>query len=377
MKIKQIILKKDSSKNFSEYLENFECNEKTIALIYFNENKEHWKNVIEEIQKVIPKTSIVGCSTAGHILDDLIYDKDLVITLMTFNKANFKAKLYENITAQNSIDSGKKIATDILDKNGSCFIISEGLNINGSKLVDGLNELKGEHHFFGGLSGDSTNFKETKVLFNGKFYSNSIVAIFFDQNIKIERIVGGGWKTFGVDRVVTKSENNIVYEIDHLPALDLYIEYLGEKHNLLPAYGLHFPLSLINEKGEMVTRTLLGINRENGSLTFAGDIPVNSKVKLMKATQDELIHASQNALNQLNTKTAQNNQDILIHEVSCVGRRIVLGQATEDECSYSSKNKNVFTTGFYSYGEISKANTTHETCLHNQTFTLTIIKEVE
>jgi hypothetical protein len=377
MKIKQIILKKDSTKKFSEYLDKFECNEKTIALIYFNENKDHWKNVIEEIQKEIPQTTMVGCSTAGHILDDLIYDEELVITLMTFNKTKFKAKLYENISAQNSIESGKKIASDILDKNGSCFIISEGLNINGSKLVDGLNEIKGDHHFFGGLSGDSTNFKETKTLFNGKFYSNSIVAIFFDQNIKIERIVGGGWNTFGVDRVVTKSENNIVYEIDHMPALDLYIEYLGEKHNLLPAYGLHFPLSLMNEKGEMVTRTLLGISRENGSLTFAGDIPVNSKVKLMKATQDELIHASQNVLKQMNVNSSNNNQDILIHEVSCVGRRIVLGQATEDECSFSAKKENVFTTGFYSYGEISKANSSNDTCLHNQTFTLTIIKEAE
>ena len=45
----------------------------------------------------------------------------------------------------------------------------------------------------------------------------------------------GGWDFFGPERRVTRSEGNVLYELDGTPALDLYKKYLGARASGLPA----------------------------------------------------------------------------------------------------------------------------------------------
>jgi hypothetical protein len=62
--------------------------------------------------------------------------------------------------------------------------------------------------------------------------------------------------------------------------------------------------------------------------------------------------------------------------ISCVGRRLVLGQRVEEETEATLDALPASTTqiGFYSYGEISPSGAAP--CdLHNQTMTLTTIRE--
>jgi len=64
--------------------------------------------------------------------------------------------------------------------------------------------------------------------------------------------------------------------------------------------------------------------------------------------------------------------------VSCVGRRIVLGQRTEEETESvrAVVGPDAVLTGFYSYGELAPAGTSVACQLHNQTMTITTLREV-
>ena len=68
----------------------------------------------------------------------------------------------------------------------------------------------------------------------------------------------------------------------------------------------------------------------------------------------------------------------LVIMVSCIGRKLVLKKLTQDEVEAvtSSFDDDVFFTGFYSYGELSKQNGFSACSLHNQTMTLTSISEI-
>ena len=69
-------------------------------------------------------------------------------------------------------------------------------------------------------------------------------------------------------------------------------------------------------------------------------------------------------------------QPTLAIAVSCVGRRLVLGERTEEEieATFDALPKLSQQVGFYSYGEISSL--VGATCdLHNQTMTVTTISE--
>jgi hypothetical protein len=187
----------------------------------------------------------------------------------------------------------------------------------------------------------------------------------------------GGWRAFGPKRVITKSHANIVYEIDGQPALSLYKEFLGDYANGLPASALRYPLSLHydDNQGEVV-RTILSINEDDNSMVFAGNVGEGLEVRLMPASYENLLDGAEGALELAKASLGKNVPQLSLL-VSCVGRRLVLGQRSEEELEVirDSLPDDCVTTGFYSYGEISPIQVTGKAALHNQTMTITLISE--
>jgi hypothetical protein len=130
-----------------------------------------------------------------------------------------------------------------------------------------------------------------------------------------------------------------------------------------------------NATSEPVVRTILSIDEEKKSMTFAGDIPIGSKIRLMKGNFDKLIDASYNAASLIHKN--QSNKPELALLVSCVGRKIVLGDRIEEEIEVVREvfGDNMLICGFYSYGEISPTLNKVACELHNQTMTITTIYE--
>lgn len=370
MEIKQFVLREIFNNQELTDLKKFLGNSKFLCLTFYGKKNKFIHDFLNTISIEFPAGEIVGCSSAGHVGKGFVFDDEIVVTFIKFHKTNFNVLFFENVISEKSETIGENLSLQIPSNVKSALLLSEGLNINGSKLVSGLKKIRPLVNFFGGLSGDGFDFKETFILKGNKLYSNSIVLVCFDKNLNIESSVGSGWSSFGAEKEVSRSRDNIIYEIDERPAIEMYDNFLGERKVLLPSYGLHFPVFLEDEN-EKIVRTLLAINREDRSLTFAGDVPEKSKIKLMRSTPESLVKAANSAFSALRHGI---NSDSLYFMVSCVGRRLVLGESVEDECE-GQLGKTDYLTGFYSYGEI---NSIDNNCkLHNQTFTLTRIYEDE
>ena len=230
------------------------------------------------------------------------------------------------------------------------------------------------------MAGDQANFAETVIVYNQAGEKNLVLAIgFYGEHIQVGYGSMGGWDSFGVDREVTKSEANILYELDGQPALELYKRYLGDHAANLPASALLFPISLRLKNSEIaLVRTVLAVNEAEGSMVFAGDIPQGEYVRLMKANFDKLIDGANGAA-EMSKISIQNTDPDLAILISCVGRKLVLKQRVEEELESVREviGCNASMTGFYSYGEICPIKPFEQHCeLHNQTMTITIFKEV-
>jgi hypothetical protein len=108
-------------------------------------------------------------------------------------------------------------------------------------------------------------------------------------------------------------------------------------------------------------------------MTFAGDVPQGSTAQLMRGTTERLVDAAQSAA--VSARLPGDEPSLAI-AVSCVGRRLYLGQRVEDELEAvtSGLGPNCGLVGFYSYGELSPVSA--GTCdLHNQTMTITVLRE--
>ncbi len=352
----------------------------TLVLVFGAPSFANYHQPFIELKNKYPNSVIAGCSTAGEIFDDLILDYSLVVSIIKFEHTAIRFYATPISKAEDSYNVGKTIVTHLIEKDlSSVLIFTDGLLINGSHFIKGVNEKLNQNIVVtGGLAGDGTNFQHTWVLMDGLPQSGYVSGIgFYGDAICINYGSQGGWRPFGPIRPVTKSVNNILYELDHKPALALYKEYLGDMANDLPATGLRFPLALSNGNSDKyLVRTILAVDEKEQSLTFAGNIPTGHYAQLMYATFDSLIDGAEQAasMTQVGVKS---NQEVLAIAISCVGRRMVLEEepGAELEATLEFLPEQTKQIGFYSYGEFSPFVKNGHCDLHNQTMTLTIIYE--
>jgi hypothetical protein len=327
-----------------------------------------------------PNAIFMGGSSAGEIYDTSVLDDTIIATLVKFEKTKIKQVSLSVKEVADSYQVGKTLVSNLIEDNlKHVFIMSEGLNINGSELVRGLRDsLPANVTATGGLAGDGANFNETYILNkDGKPTEKLVSALgFYGDNLHISYGSLGGWDSFGVERLVTKSKSNVLYELDGKPALELYKSFLGEHAKDLPSSGLLFPLNLrTGRDSEPVVRTILAVDETSQSLTFAGDIPEGAYVRLMKANFDRIIEG---AIGAAKSTIKENKQEPdLAILISCVGRKLVLKQMVEEEVEGVREvlGNGTILCGFYSYGEISPFSSETKCELHNQTMTITTFTE--
>jgi hypothetical protein len=338
------------------------------------------QDLMQPIPKAYPGACVFGCSTAGEIFDTQVSDESLSLTAIHFEHTPIQCVLAQAPHLENSYHAGKYLA-GLLDKKDltHVFVLSDGINMNGSDLVAGLTDhFPSEVTITGGLSGDGARFKETYVFLNGPPQSGAVGAIgFYGKRIKVGFGSLGGWDPFGPERMITRSTGNILYELDHKSALELYKIYLGEHAQGLPATGLLFPLSIrMRDQQPGLVRTILSIDEKNQSLIFAGDVPEGAYARLMKANFDRLIDGAIGAAKISYEAIGRSSPDLAVL-ISCVGRKMVLKQRVEEEVEgvLEVLGHRTALTGFYSYGEISPFTPGERCALHNQTMTITTLSE--
>ncbi|MDF1875653.1 FIST C-terminal domain-containing protein [Sulfurimonas sp. SAG-AH-194-I05] len=337
-------------------------------------NKEHYAY----LKSLYPHAEIVGCSSSGNVLGAQISKKSIVATAICFKNATVKVNTVDFINEDDLEHVSKNLVAGFSNENlKSIFIISDGLHMNGSILAKGVNLEKENILITGGLAGDDARFEKTFVMANDIPKEKRVVAIaFYGDNLSVSSGCYAGWEEFGIERIITKSTANVVYEIDNEPALSLYKKYLGAEAENLPATGLRFPLNIReNESDKGVARTLLAVDEEMQSLTFAGDVPEGSLARLMKTDIDGLIDGSGKAAEKIEKSNGNSALGLI---VSCVGRKLVMNDLVDEELEIIEDvvGSNVHLTGFYSYGELAPFSDEVLNCkLHNQTMTLTVIYE--
>ena len=354
--------------------------ERTWVIIFGSPEYIDAPEPIQEIVQAYPNSHIVGCSSSGEIFGATMVDHSLAVGVIQFEHTTLTATTTSVQAVEESFAAGQAIAHQLnrSDLRG-VFILSDGLHVNGSELVRGLNTILPTSVIVtGGLAGDGDRFKQTWVIKDGQLCSGYVSAVgLYGERVRIGHGSKGGWDIFGPERLVTRSQGNILYELDGRPALELYKEYLGEQAAGLPATGFHFPLGLRADRSDprSIVRTILAIDEETQAMISAGDIPQGYLAQLMRGNFDRLVDGAAEAALMIDNYQTPASPTLSI-AISCVGRRLVLGERTEEEIEavLDGLPPGIPQIGFYSYGEISPYGVGH--CdLHNQTMTLTTISE--
>jgi hypothetical protein len=379
--MKTVQLKKNKNKKF-EYLTKKFILKNPLVLVFGNRFMLQEKNIFNEVRDIFKDGHIVFGSSSGDITSESVDDESITITAIEFENSSFLIRTENVLNSNVQIDSfktGKELIKKLPRKNLKyAFIVADGSYTNGSQLTKGMNAATKDRLLITGtLCGDGTRFETTLSSYNESPKEGKVVAIgFYGETLEVSFSSKGGWIPFGPERLVTKSNGNILFEIDGRPALDLYKKYLGKKSKELPASALMFPLKVkANDEKKSIVRTILNINEENNSMILAGDILEGSKVQLMMTNLDQIVNVAETVA--LTALESRKNKPELAILVSCIGRKLVLDQRVEEEVEEIIEvlGNEPRICGLYSYGEIAPFNGEKKCQLHNQTITVTLISE--
>lgn len=329
-----------------------------------------------------PGAALVGCSTGGEIVGREASEGGAVAMAIHLRQSTIEIARRTIESSAESERVGRELGESLAREDlRLVFVLSDGMRVNGSELVRGLRaKLPAKVVVSGGLAGDGARFEKTFVGVGARPEPGLVVAIgFYGESLRIGTGSVGGWEAFGLQRTVTKSEGNVLRELDGEPALDLYKRYLGAEVERLPGSALLFPLALRREggKGVEVVRTVLTIDEAAKTMTFAGDVPEGSAARLMRASMLDLVDGAERAADAAKAIHGEAEGESLALLVSCIGRRLLMGQRSSDEVEVvaDALGEGVAVAGFYSYGELSPHPDTGVCELHNQTMTITTVSE--
>lgn len=349
----------------------------SLVTVFYDHPTCRTSEWFDELRDLYPDALIVGASSSGSISGTLINDESAEITAVRLECSHVKMAVEEIGSYINGVELGKVLGGK-LEAEGlkHVFVLSDGLSVNGSDLAEGLvQSIPDGVVIAGGLAGDGARFESTSIIANAPAKSGIVALIgFYGETLQAKTGCFAGWEEFGAERIITRSVGNVLYEIDGKPALELYKSYLGEFASGLPGSGLRFPMSVRKNTDTVpVIRTILAVDEETQSMTFAGDMPAGNLCRLMKTNMDLLI---ENAGMAARASHQDHEESFLVLMVSCVGRRLVLGQLCEEELEIirETLGEQAVMSGFYSYGELSPSGVS-ACSLHNQTMTLVSIYE--
>ncbi|HTX21218.1 MAG TPA: FIST N-terminal domain-containing protein [Candidatus Aquilonibacter sp.] len=350
-----------------------------VVLLFGGAKSLKQSRCLETVRKAYPNAHMFGCSTAGEIQPGGVEDETIALTAIAFELTKVATAQTRIESPARSFEAGKRLARQF-DPNGlrHVFVLSEGLKVNASELVNGINSsLPRSVSTSGGCASDGGRMQTTHVWCDGEPEESAAVALgFYGDRLRVGMSAIGGWEPFGPDRLITKSKQNVLYEIDHRPALALYKKYLGAHARELPSSGKMFPLELCIGK-QRVLRALIGVNEAEQSITFAGNVPEGIYARFMVGHVEDLIQGTRLAARE-SLKSLLDFQSQLSILVSCCGRRFVLKQRIEEEVEAvrEALGSRVMVTGFYSYGEIAPVRAGGNCELHNETMTITSFSEI-
>lgn len=363
----------------------------TLVLCFGPTDRLLAEPVYPSLRARYPAAVIASCSSGTQTFDAELDDDAVVASVIHLARSRIHAVRAPITDAAQSHACGAELgarlrAADPTEAPALVIVLSDGSSVNGTQLVGGLGAALGPAvPIVGGLAGDGARFQTTLVGLDGPARSGQVVAIgLYGRELRHGAAAVGGWDAFGPPRRVTRASGNVLHTLDGRPALDLYEHYLGDEAEGLPGSALLYPLRIWQPDwpDTDVVRTVLAIDREARTMTFAGDIPEGWSAQLMRGNHDRLVAgAEQAAGTALASLAAAGPSDTLALLVSCVGRRLLMGQRTADEVEAVQQalqarlGERARCIGFYSYGELAPRPASGVCELHNQTMTVTLLTE--
>jgi PAS domain S-box-containing protein len=352
-----------------------DINEPNVIILFASVYHNH-EMVLKGIREIIKDVPLIGGSAYGEMTNYGMNDNSVALMAIKADKIKFSFGL-GNDSDQNPEKAGQQSAREAikqLDKDQAVMGIFTSEMLGGTKTLDGIqNALQEGLLLFGGccsgnrkVSIHDPEFTRGYQYFNDKVYRHSVPLMLLSGDFKYSFGVGHGWRPLGKTVKVGKAEENKIYELDNISALDFYKRYL-EESSFVP-----YPLGFYHND-HILLRAVTGVT-ENGGLNFTTNIAPGTDVRITIGSRANIFKSSRETAQEVLNSLGSAKPKLAIVS-SCISRRTMLGARVHKELEVIQEvlGKNLPLLGGYCAGEFAPVS--GKNFYHNFSFCLCLLGE--
>jgi len=338
---------------------------------------------------------LIGLSGLAIISNQGISTHGLVLLLLKFPEGvHFNTAYTKDVNERSTLageEMGEKLLYGFQDiPRALAMIFSDGLIEAGSNFIYGLQERLGRSFPVTGASAPDSVFLKSHLYFNREVSTNGCAGILWGGKLNFSLGIKHGWKPLGKPHIVTKSNDNVVDEIDYKPAVKFYQEYFNcdfaKLRKDLNQISIFYPIGVYLEgEEEYLLRNILSIE-SNGTMRFQGNVPQGSQIRLMIGTKETCLAAAKQAAEEAKRNLFSNPRMEIKKEglkkfalvFSSISRFMLLRRDAnrESEIIQEVLGPDTSVIGLYTRGELAPLRAVSyrgEVYLHNQAISILII----
>lgn len=356
----------------------------TLAIVFISV-KQNRIAVCEILRK--ENIEIIGATSCHEFIDDHQSEGEIVVMLLDIPKDHYRI-LFENIGEQTIQEAATNLARSAIQQYDKPAIIlfstsinQNGVMLNGETIVQSMEQVIGSQvNIFGGMAGDDMSFVGTNIFTNQYSTDSGLAALVLnEEKIAMYGVALSGWKAIGVTKTITRSKQNLLYEIDNKPALQMYLRFLGHDFETLDdrvtffdSIAIYYPLQIERENREPMMCSPIGYDKLENALLLETEVQEGSLFRFSTPPDFDIVETILDSAREIK-QTAKTDADAVLI-FSCASRLSALGPMAQQENNGLAKIWNAPMAGFYTYGEFGRAiNGKHE--FHSTTCSWVALKE--
>lgn len=325
--------------------------------------------VVEAVRAVVgTEAPLIGCVSTGEFTERETADHAVAVGLVASDELSVTTGvgtgLSENVTvAIREAIGGLPTASGEYPYQ-SAVVLHDGLTGLGEQLALVVQRKLGPNvSVAGGSASDNYDLESTPVFCDGRVVEDGIVVAYLESERRLSVSVDHGHEPISEPMTVTDSDRNVVHEFDGTPALDAWLDVVGD--HARERFGIDLDElapgseALVQVMGEFEFGVDQGddykvrwpqiVGPESRSLEFAVDVPVGTVMRVMHGHPDDQIESARRAARSAVESLDGPPAGGFVYDCAC--RAIILGERFGEAVDAIDAEIGAPFCGFETYGE--------------------------
>jgi len=322
---------------------------------------DHLADIVAAVRSQVGARQLMGCTGGGIIGRDSEIEDEPAMSLLVGQLPGVEFQTFRITQEEVEESTGPEFwhfQTEVSPADEpQIILLADPFSVQSIQLVREIGEAYPGAPVVGGLASGGRQAGETRVFLDDQIFDDGAIGLAMTGAVRLLPLVSQGCKPIGEPLVVTRAENNIIYEIGGQPPIEVLQTLLPS----LPAADQQLARSalfigrVINEyqeeygRGDFLIRNLIGQDPNSGALAV-GDLMRTGQTVQFQVRDAQTADADLRALLRQQKADRPIRGSLLF---SCLGRgEGMYGAPHHDIRALQELLGPVPTAGFFCNGEI-------------------------